>query len=147
VPPEEQGEDEPQILEGPDPRAWPEMPEIWGPVADLRAIDQVAEALAGKIAMDGMSGAYEEARRVLRAFRAEACEQLSLVLLSTYSVTPGEGAGASPYSTAGRPRAFGADSPPSGNLPGAALVPGHILDTSVQRHRKAPCWLVPGAGP
>jgi hypothetical protein len=118
MPPEEAPADEPQILEGPDPRSWPGMDEIWGPVSDLRAIDAVYELLDGKVAMDGMSAAYEEARRLVRAFRAETCEQLALALLTTYNVQPGDDAGASPFSRAGKPRAFGADSPPAGNLPG-----------------------------
>jgi hypothetical protein len=118
VPPED--EEEAQVLEGPDPRTWPGREDIWGPFTDLRVIDQVAAALKGEPAMDGMSDGYEEARRFLRVLRQEACEQLSLVILSTYGVMPGSGTGASPFSGAGKPRAFGADSPPAGNLPGRA---------------------------
>lgn len=129
MPPEE---DEPKVLEGPDPRAWPGREDVWGPVADLRVIDQVAGLLKGEVAMDGMSGAYDEARRFLRVLRAEACEQLSLAILSAYGVTPDGDAGASPYSSAGRPRAFGADSPPSGNLPAARLPGRHILGRFVR---------------
>lgn len=147
MPPEAKDEDEPQLIEGPDPRTWPATDEIWGPVTDLRMIDEVAGLLNGKIAMDGMSAAYEEARRFLRALRAEGCEQLALALLATYSVQPADDAGASPFSEAGKPRAFGADSPPAGKLPagraarwrsqGPHANGGEIRAGSLE---SGPCW-------
>lgn len=110
--PEEERAEE-RFLDGPDPRAWPGRREIWGLVEDLAAIDQVNGALKGdRHAMDGMSEAYEEALRLLAVFRANRCEQLSLTLLSVYGVEVPASAGASPFDGAGKPRAFGADSPP-----------------------------------
>lgn len=115
--PQPEEDEETPVITGPDPRAWPAMREIWGLVEDLRVLDEVQDLMKGRIAQDGMSEVYEEAGRFLRASGQEIREQLSLVLLSIYGITPREDAGASPFSAAGKPRAFGADSsPPAGTL-------------------------------
>lgn len=112
-------EEEVPLLDGPDPRTWPGNNDLWGLVQDLEAIDHVTGLMEGRIAQDGMSESYEEARRFLRAAGAAQREQLSLMLLSMYGVKPSQDSGASPFAAAGKPRAFGADtSPPAGNLPG-----------------------------
>lgn len=150
MPPEPEAEDEPQILEGPDPRAWPGTDEVWGLVGDLRVIDQVNGLLRGdRHAMDGMSTAYDEALRLLTAFRADRCEQLALALLSIYGVTPRDDAGASPFSEAGKPRAFGADSPPAGNLPGRPPLrrpkPGAPCERGGDPRGAPGAWCLPGS--
>lgn len=117
MPPEAEEED--QVLDGPDPRTWPATPAVWDLVLDVRAIDEVLAALKGEVARDTDDPAYMEARSFLSAAVAQRCEELARVLLSMYGVKPGETAGASPFEGAGRPRAFGADSPP----PAGTLLP------------------------
>lgn len=109
-------EPEVQELDGPDPRTWQGNHELWGLIQDLEALDHVSELMDGRTAQDGMSPAYEEARRFLRSAGYACREQLSLMLLSMYGIKP-EGSGASPFAAAGKPRAFGADtSPPPATL-------------------------------
>lgn len=121
MPPEPREDDDVQVLDGPDPRTWPGMPEIWGLVQDIRVIDEVRAALKGEMARDLGSAAYDEARRFLEVAVAQRCDELALVLLSVYQVKTreGKGTGASPFDGAGRPRAFGADA----SLPERTLLP------------------------
>lgn len=116
--PEPQGgeDDGTQVLDGPDPRTWPGLPELWGLAEDIRVLDDIHGLLSGSVARDASSPAYDEARRFLRTAAAQRCEELSELLLGLYGLTAGEeGAGAAPFQ-AGKPRASGAGSPPEGTI-------------------------------
>ncbi len=120
MPPEPREDEGVQDLSGPDPRTWPAEPDVWDRVQDIRAIDEVLAVLRGEQARETDDPAVLEARRFLAAAAAQQCEELARVLLGMYGVKAGETAGATPFETAGRPRAFGADSPP----PAGTLLPG-----------------------
>lgn len=110
----EQPEEEvPQSFDGPDPRHWRGSPDIWGVVEDIKVIDEVLPLLN----MPGgyrMSPAHQEALRFLAAHRVQSCELLAAGILMSQGVPlPQEEAEPdSPFSQAGKPRAFGAESPP-----------------------------------
>lgn len=116
MPPEE---DETPVLEGPDPRTWEDDSVLGALLADIRTLEDVYTLFDGRVAQDGMTGTYHEARTFLRALGAQAREQFALALLAAYGIEPGEDAGASPFASAGKPRAFGAESSPPnpGTLP------------------------------
>jgi hypothetical protein len=80
------------VHEGPDPRAWPGRQDIWPLAEDLRQADAMLELLDGKVARDGMSPAFDEARAFLRSLAAAAADKLSAALLAAYGIYPdGEG--------------------------------------------------------
>ena len=118
--PPEREDDDAQVLDGPDPRTWPTIDALWDRVLDIRAIDELMTVLSGASPRETSDPAYQEARRFLVTAAGQQCEELARVLLSMYGVRAGEAAGASPFDGAGKPRAFGADSPP----PAGTLLPG-----------------------
>ena len=79
-------EEEIPDLEGPDPRTWPGKAEIWDLVEDIRRADEVYEVLDGKIARDGMSDDYFEARSFLKSIADERRERLSISLLGAFGI-------------------------------------------------------------
>lgn len=101
--------------DGPDPRDWPARPEIWDLVRDIETVDHVIGVMNGPIAQEG-GPFYHEARRFLAQMGWQLRGELALVLLASYGVKAGEASEASPFSAAGKPRAFGVDShaPPTG---------------------------------
>jgi hypothetical protein len=72
--------------EGPDPRTWPGRPDIWELVEDVRRADEVYEILGGRVARDGMSDDYHEARSLLRTIADERRERLSIALLMAFGI-------------------------------------------------------------
>ena len=79
-------------FDGPDPRAWPGRQDIWPLAEDLRQADAMLELLDGKVARDGMSSAFDEARAFLRRLAATAADKLSAAILAAYGIYPdGEG--------------------------------------------------------
>jgi hypothetical protein len=79
-------EEPPPDLEGPDPRTWPGRSDIWDLVEDVRRADEVYEVLDGKIARDGMSDNYFEARNFLKTIADERRERLSIALLTAFAI-------------------------------------------------------------
>lgn len=76
-------QDEPEevVLEGPDPRAWPEERDIWGPVTDIEAIRRAQAALAGPGLRDA---GYPEAVSLLDQMSLQARLDLANALLKAY---------------------------------------------------------------
>lgn len=89
---QQDGEEAPPDLEGPDPRTWRGSEKIWHPAEDVLAADEMLRLLSGEIAQDGMSGHYEEARALVCKIAATAREHLALALLEAYGalVLPGD---------------------------------------------------------
>lgn len=83
---QQDGEEPPPELEGPDPRTWPGRSDLWDLVEDIRRADEVYEVLDGKIARDGMSDDYFEARTFLKTIADERRERLSIALLGAFGI-------------------------------------------------------------
>lgn len=84
------GEDAEEVpdLDGPDPRTWRGIEEIWHPAQNVTAADEMLMILSGEIAQDGMSGQYEDARQLVRKIAATAREQLAVAILDAYGALP-----------------------------------------------------------
>lgn len=78
------------VHEGPDPRKWPGREDIWPLAEDLRQADAMLELLDGKVARDGVSPAFDEARAFLRRLSATAADKLSAAILAAYGIYPDE---------------------------------------------------------
>lgn len=106
-------EEEPQFFDGPDPREWMGRPEFIRAVQNVETIDALIAALKGPIAQEG-SAAYREALRLLTILGYQARYELSVMVLKAQGVpVPEEDDGdSSPFSGAGKPRAFGAEPAP-----------------------------------
>jgi hypothetical protein len=81
-----QPEEETPVFDGPDPRTWPGKDDIWRHAEDVRVADEVLDLLSGKVAQDGMSRAYEEARALVRHLASVSRENLAAALLDAYEV-------------------------------------------------------------
>lgn len=108
--PDHDQEEEFQAIDGPDFREWEiKSPEMWDLVLDLEAAARIRKVFNGPVAADG-SPAYEEARQFL-----DHCERALRVTLATMIITSYgirmRGEPESPFEHAGKPRAFGVDSP------------------------------------
>lgn len=106
-------EQEHPILEGPDFRNLEaEAPEIWNMLLDIEAIDRVLAVMRGQATSGSVS--YAVARQFVEYLAGEHRVRLAELIVKTYGVPMAE---TSPFGNAGKPRAFGAESPgPPGNV-------------------------------
>lgn len=107
-------EDQPPILDGPDPREWPiRAVAAWHLVLDIEHLDRISAAMNGPIAQDHTGPAYDAARSFLALAGGQLRTQLGEEICRMYGVpVPEEGETLSPFGAAGKPRAFGADIQP-----------------------------------
>lgn len=95
-------------LEGPDFRKLEaEAPDIWNLLLDIEGLDRLQAVMQGA-ATDG-SVAYGVARHFLEYCAREHRVRLAELIIMKYGVPVTE---RSPFGQAGKPRAFGAESPP-----------------------------------
>lgn len=95
-------------LEGPDFRNLEaEAPDIWSLLLDIESLDRVLAVMKGA-ATEG-SVAYGVARHFLEYCAQEHRVRLAELIITKYGVPVTE---RSPFGQAGKPRAFGAESPP-----------------------------------
>lgn len=105
-------DDEMVELEGPDPRLWEDDPEIGRALADIRAADAVA-LLMRPVDAHLPTPELEAASVLLANLRRQARENLAGILVTAYGI-PLEDGDEEPEdpSPAGKPRAFGRETPP-----------------------------------
>lgn len=95
------------VLEGPDFRNLEaEAPEIWNMLLDIEAIDRVLAVMRGQATNGSVS--YAVARQFVEYLAGEHRVRLAELIIKTYGVPLEQ---SSPFGNAGKPRAFGAESP------------------------------------
>jgi hypothetical protein len=106
-------EEQPQVLDGPDPREWPVRAiEAWNLMLDIETWDRISAAMNGPIAQDHTGPAYGAARRFLASAGGQLRTQLGEMICQLYGVPVAEEDDSPPFAAAGRPRAFGAEAQP-----------------------------------
>ncbi|MCW2929920.1 MAG: hypothetical protein JWM19_882 [Actinomycetia bacterium] len=107
-------EDEEEIVtaDGPAPRTWPGHPDVGPAMDDIEVLDRALALMNGPVPQDGMSAAYETARRLLRIMGTQRREDLADILVSLHGLAVDEEGDVSMFAGAGKPRAFGADPAP-----------------------------------
>jgi hypothetical protein len=102
----------PEEHEGPDFSDWPRSADqLWKLVMDIEYCDRILAAMNGPVAQEA-GREYEEGREFLREAGRQLRAQLGYLICVRYKIKVRDEEGASPFSGAGRPRAFGAERPP-----------------------------------
>lgn len=105
-------EEGPEEHEGPDFSDWPrEADQLWKLVMDIEYCDRILAAMNGPIAQDA-GPYYEEGRKFLMTAGRQLRASLGYLICTRYGIELDEGKGSSPFSAAGKPRAYGAERPP-----------------------------------
>lgn len=107
--------DEPQEHDGPDFSDWQrEADEMWKLVMDIEYCDRILAAMNGPVAQDVGPGFqwYQEGRRFLMEAGRQLRARLGFEICQRYGIEVTDEEARSPFSAAGRPRAFGAERPP-----------------------------------
>jgi hypothetical protein len=109
-------EDGTQVHSGPDFSDWPrEADEMWKLVMDIEWCDRILAAMNGPIAQDAGSH-YQEGRKFLMAAGRQLRAELGFQICKRYGIELKDEEAESPFSAAGKPRAFGAERPPDASV-------------------------------
>ena len=102
--------EDPQELDGMDPRDWEDKaPELWGLLQDIEALDRVRGVMRGPVDPE-QQALHQEATSFLDQCARAQRLLLAAEILNMYGVQLGEEQ-RSPFGQAGKPRALGADPP------------------------------------